>query len=103
MDFKDILLLCYFLRLVETNPYVVSGGPPWWVAFLSDVVSTGECKCPHARISWLSKILSSFPLDDKFFLEREAPLKDMKQISVMWEGSPQLTNELSLHIVSVSD
>lgn len=26
----------------------------------------------------------------------------MKQISVIWEGSPQFTNELSLHIVSIS-
>lgn len=33
----------FFLRLVETNPYVASGGPPWW---LSDVMDTGGCKCP---------------------------------------------------------
>ena len=104
VDFKDIPLSCNFLRLLGMGPYVARRGPPWWVVFLSDVVGTVGCKCSHAWISWFlcPKYFHLFHKMARSACKAEAPCNNMKQISFVWEGNPQLTNELSLNIVSKS-
>lgn len=101
MDFKDIPLLWYFLRLVEINHYVATGGPPRWAAFLSDVVAQVDVSGLTLGSPGCPKYFHLFHWMASSVWKVEAPLKDMKQVSIIWEGSLQLTNELFLNIVSV--